>query len=229
MNVWRIIWVSCDEMDDFVLDTKEAYYPLEIGKYITYSVDSIRYSAQSGGGTNIDTSSFQWREMVVDTFRDGESRMVYEVERMRRDDASQDWQLVNVLSVTKTANRVEWVENNRRFVKMFFPMKLEDTSSVFQYFDEFELISVNGEVIEAFKGWEYLVNELDVPSSVNNFSLDSTSTISYANSENVIELRSAKEQYAKNIGLIFFLILNYITAKEENCLHKSSETFLYRS
>ena len=70
-------------------------------------------------------------------------------------------------------------------------------------FDEFELISVNGEVIEAFKGWEYLVNELDVPSSVNNFSLDSTSTISYANSENVIELRSAKEQYAKNIGLIF--------------------------
>ena len=59
------------------------------------------------------------------------------------------------------------------------------------------------EVIEAFKGWEYLVNELDVPSSVNNFSLDSTSTISYANSENVIELRSAKEQYAKNIGLIF--------------------------
>ena len=57
-------------MDDFVLDTKEAYYPLEIGKYITYSVDSVRYSAQSGGGTNIDTSSFQWREMVIDTFRE---------------------------------------------------------------------------------------------------------------------------------------------------------------
>lgn len=197
-----IVFVSCDETDDFELDTKEAYFPLEIGKYITYSVDSIRYGAASGGGTNIDTSTFEWREMVVDTFRDGENRLVYEVERMRRDNPNQDWQIVNVLSITKTADRIEWVENNRRFVKMFFPLKLEDTSNVFQYFDEFELVSIGGEVIEAFKAWEYIVDELDVPSSVNSFSFDSTSTISYANSENVIELRIAREQYAKNIGLI---------------------------
>lgn len=198
-----ILLVSCDETEDFVLDTKEAYYPLEIGKYITYSVDSIRYSSSSGGGIDVDTSTFQWQEMVVDTFRDGANRLVYEVERMRRDSASQNWQLVNVLAVTKTEDRVEWVEDNRRFVKMLFPLKLEDTSNVFQYFDEFELVSVNGEVIEAFKSWEYLVDELDIPSSVNSFSFDSTSTVSYANSENVIELRLAKEQYAKNIGLVF--------------------------
>ena len=205
-----IVFVSCDETEDFVLDTKEAYYPLEIGKYITYSVDSIRYSSASGGGTNIDTSTFQWREMVVDTFRDSANRLVYEVERMRRNNPSQSWSLVNVLAVTKTAEKIEWVENNRRFVKMFFPLKLEDTSNVFQYFDELELVAVNGEVIEAFKGWEYLVDELDVPSSVNNFSFDSTSTVSYANSENVIEIRLAKEQYAKNIGLVAkeYLILD---------------------
>ena len=197
-----LFFVSCDETEDFVLDMKEAYYPLEVGKYITYSVDSIRYSSTSGGDIEIDTSTFQWREMIVDTFRDGESRLVYEVERMRRNNGSQDWSLVNVLSITKTADRVEWVEDNRRFVKMLFPLKLEDTSNVFQYFDEFELVSVNGEVIEAFKGWEYLVDELDIPSSVNSFSFDSTSTVSYANSENVIELRVAKEQYAKNIGLV---------------------------
>jgi len=205
-----IIFASCDETEEFIVDTKDAYYPLEIGKYITYSVASIRYSSISGGGTNVDTSNFQWREMVVDTFRDGENRLVYEVERMRRANASEDWQTVNVLSVTKTTDRVEWVESNRRFVKMFFPLKLEDTSNVFQYFDEFELVSVNGEVLEAFKGWEYLVDDIDVPAAVNNFSFDSTSTISYSNSENVIELRFAKEQYAKNIGLISkeYLILD---------------------
>ncbi len=74
---------SCDETENFVLDSKEAYFPLEIGKYITYSVDSIQYSTSSGGATNVVSSTFQWREMVVDTFRDAENRLVYEVEECR--------------------------------------------------------------------------------------------------------------------------------------------------
>jgi hypothetical protein len=193
---------SCDETENFVLDSKEAYFPLEIGKYITYSVDSIQYSTSSGGATNVVSSTFQWREMVVDTFRDAENRLVYEVERMQRTDANEDWRLVNVITVTKMADRVELVENNRRFVKMFLPLKLADTLHLFQYFNEFELVSIEGEVIEAFKGWEYLVQDLDVPSSVGSFSFDSTSTISYADSENAIEVRFVREQYAKNIGLI---------------------------
>lgn len=221
--VLLIGFTACDETENFVVDFKYDYFPLEIGKYITYNVDSVTYSSALGGGIQIDSASYEWRETVVDTFRDNENNLVYEVERERRDSASQDWRLVNVLTVTQTQTRLEYVENNRRFVKMFFPLRLEDTSNVFQYFDEFELVAIRGEVIEAFKSWEYLIEDLDVPSDAGTFTFDSTATIRYANSENAIELREASERYAKGIGLIYKEMKILDTQCIEDCIGQTWE------
>lgn len=198
------LFVACDDNIEYRdIDYKYEYFPLSIGKYIIYDVDSVTYGFASGGGTAVETASFEWKETVVDTFRDAENRLVYEVERSRRDSSQQAWQLVSVLAVTQTGERLERVENNRRFVELFFPLKMEDPLNLYQYFDELELVSVRGEVIEAFKGWEYLITEMDVPATVNGFLFNETATVSYANMENAIELRTVTTQYAKNIGLIY--------------------------
>lgn len=192
-----------DQIENLDIDYKYEYFPLSIGKYIIYDVDSVTYSFESGGGTAVETVDFEWKETVVDTFRDAQNRLVYEVERTRRDSSQQAWRLVNVLTITKTGERLERVENNRRFVALFFPLKTTIAPlNLYQYFSELETIAVSGDVIEAFKGWEYVVTEVDVTATVNDFSFNETATVSYADMENAIELRSVTAQYAKNIGLI---------------------------
>ncbi len=200
---------ACDETEELAIDYKYDYFPLEIGKYITYSVDSITYSTLNGNIV-IDTGSYQIRETVVDTFTIIDTfnntitigPLVYEVERKRRKNAGDAWQIETVLAVHRGANRLEWTENNRKFIKMFFPLKSEKKWNGNLYFDETELVPVKGEVIEVFKAWESNVTAIDEPYSYANFDFDSTMVISQANSENVIEYRYSTERYARGIGLI---------------------------
>jgi hypothetical protein len=198
-----IVFSSCDdEIDSSVIDYKYEYFPLTIGESIIYDVDSIIYSSLSGGGILKDSIQYELRETVADTFRDNTNRLIYEIERERRDSASMLWRLEEVLTVHQGQTQLEWTENNRKFLKILFPPKVDDTWDGNMYFDATELVPIKGEVIELFKSWESSVAELDIPMTINNFSSDSTLTIYHANSENLIELRLFKEVYAKNIGLI---------------------------
>lgn len=193
---------ACDKQDDFTTDFKYEYFPLEIGKYITYSVDSIIYSTFDGN-ISIDTGSYQIRETIVDSSRQNSiGKLVYEIERERRKDASEAWKIESVLVVHQAINRLEWTEDNRKFVKMVFPLKLGETWDGNQYFDETEPVSIKGEVIEMFKGWDYEITTIDESYTVSNFDFDQTMVVSQANSENAIEYRYSTERYAKGIGLI---------------------------
>lgn len=194
---------ACDETENFIVDYQYEYFPLEVGKYITYQVDSVTYSSQAGGGILIDTSSYQLREMVTDTFRDNTNRLVYEIERERRHTPSDAWEAAEVLTVVRTQTQLEWTENNRKFIKMLFPFQQDSIWNGNLFFDPSEYVAIRGEVIEMFKSWEYSVAEVDVPSTIDNFTFDSTAIISQANSENLIELRYSMEQYAKNLGLVY--------------------------
>jgi len=194
---------SCDETEDFIVDYQYDYFPLEIGHFVTYQVDSITYSSQAGGGIFIDTATYQLRETIVDTFRDNTNRLAYEIERQRRETPTDDWEDAEVLTVVRTSNHLEWTENNRKFLKMVFPPKQDSTWNGNLYIDVSDLVAIRGEVIELFKSWEYSFSELNVPATIDNFSFDSTATVTQSNAENLIELRYSVEQYAKDVGLIF--------------------------
>ena len=101
------------------LKTAETYFPLAIGKYIVYSVDSIRYHEVAP----TDTSYYEIKEILVDTFYDNESRLNYKIERFARSSDTADWVLVNVWNVLYTDNQLQKIENNLRFIKLVAPLR----------------------------------------------------------------------------------------------------------
>ena len=219
-----VVFAACDSnIEDYQTDYKYEYFPLEMGKTLTYEVDSIVYSTSSGGDILKETASYELRETVVDTFRDNENRLVYEVERQRRDSATMDWQIQEVLKVYRGETRLEWTENNRTFLKMIFPIKAEQTWDGNMFFDETELVAIRGEVIELFKSWESQTADVDVPATVNSNSFENTTTIYQANAENLIELRFSQEQYAKDVGLIYKEVMILDTQCIEDCLDMTWE------
>ncbi len=113
-----ILFSSC-QPDPTVdeLKTPYPYYPLEVGKYIVYSVDSIQYHVT----TPHDTSHYQVNELLSDTFYDNESHLNYTIERYSRLNDSLEWILDNVWNVLAVDNQIQKIENNLRFIKLASP------------------------------------------------------------------------------------------------------------
>lgn len=194
---------SCEEetiaATDFSLGYD--YYPLEVGKYISYQVDSILYDPTDGRIIR-DSSSIQMREAVVASFEDEKGQKVFTIERSERESEANEWEIKHVYSTYRTDLQVVRQEENLSFLKMIFPLD-RGTNWDALGFDPTLIISVAGESVELFKNWESIVTDVDEPLSIGNFSFDEVSTIELARDTNSIELRSAFEQYAKGIGLIY--------------------------
>lgn len=102
------------------------YYPLNIGNYHTYLVDSIFYDDFNAKS---DTFQYQLKEMITDTFFDEEEQLNYRLERFYKYKTKNEsfdtipWQLKNVWFITKTGNTIQRVEENYRYVTLTNPIK----------------------------------------------------------------------------------------------------------
>ncbi len=195
---------SCKEtLIEDNIDFGYDYFPQEVGKYISYEVDSIIYD-QISNFTIIDTNSLQVTERFVEEFDDNSGETTYRIERYERKNAGQAWQIKDVWTSKRTNTKAERIEENLRFVKMIFPASVETNPwNGNAFLDETTIIPIAGESVVIFKNWLYEYVEKDEPYSINGFDFDSTMTVLQANEENLIELRYSEEVYAKNVGLIF--------------------------
>jgi len=176
-----------------------SYFPLSIGKYITYSVDSVFYSENFPP----DTVSLQVREEITDTLTDNQGERTYRIERMERSTPAAPWTVAQVLVVKRTAMQAQRIENNQRFISLTLPPGRNAVWEGIGFNSDSLLISVRGEVIEIFKDWESQYETLFEPITLNGFDFDSTLVVTHANSENFIELRVNREIYAKDVGLVY--------------------------
>jgi len=183
---------------DIAPDESQEYFPLEIGKYMVYTVDSVFYRED----LNTDTVRFLVREEITDTLRDNEGDLVYRIERSERPNPTEPWEISQILTMKRTATQAERVENNQRFINLTFPFRRNQTWDGIGFNSDSLLVTVRGEVIEIYKDWESQFDEIFVPQSVNTFVFDSTVSVFHANSTNFIERRFNKEIYAKGIGLV---------------------------
>ena len=179
------------------------YFPLEIGKYIEYDVDSIIYDIGAGNTVVSRENSIQVREEVTDSFPDNEGRLMYRIERYERADAMEEWRVSDVWTATVTDRQAERIEENLRFIKMVFPVS--DNTNPWngnKYIDENLVISVAGESIFIFKNWLYEYREIGEALNIGGFPFDDVVTIYQADEENFIELRRSFERYARGVGLV---------------------------
>lgn len=95
------------------------YFPLKVGKYILYDVDSVVYDDLT---KTTHINSYQMRYEVVDSFKDNANRVSYTINVYQRPETDEPFIPRDVIHVTKTATGMEWTQSNAKILKMAFPI-----------------------------------------------------------------------------------------------------------
>lgn len=200
------------------------YFPLEIGKYLIYEVDSVIFDPQTGGTLKRESKTFV-KEELIDTLRDNEDNLVYKIERFERNSDTLPWEIAQVMtaSLNEEERQAFRTEDNFRFLKMVFPAQNFNNWNGNVHFDERATVQVEGETLQMFKAWNYRMENVGEPDSLGLFNFDETMQICQADNENAIELRIANEKYAKDIGLYYRELWILDTQCIEDCTGQSWE------
>ncbi|MEZ5015304.1 MAG: hypothetical protein R2794_13535 [Chitinophagales bacterium] len=202
-------FASCTKDSDDTLRTPAEFYPLEVGRYIIWDVDSINYHEAIPN----DTSHTQVKEILVDTFYDNLGLLNYRIERYTRPDDTSDFMLQNVWSVCQKGNNIEKTENNLRFIKLVAPVmdgvQWDGNAYLGGLFD----LPYNEECnrLNYLEGWDYVYANLDASMEINGMPFDRTVTVNESGADNLIEYDNATEIYAAGVGLIQKEFYHYYT------------------
>lgn len=179
------------------IDLGYNYFPLEEGKWLIYDVDSI---VHDDNNQTIDTFNYQIKEVLTSSYLDNDGWRVYKVERYKRTGTANnwnEWKLDKVWSTKKDNNLAIKTQENIPYVKFVFPPKTGKRWNGYAYYD-----TTN------FSDTVFQFVNVDVAYEINGLSLDSTAEILQFENVNFIEERTKKEVYARNIGLVYFELID---------------------
>lgn len=199
------LYFSCSEgtvTDDFDLEMGFEYYPLEVGQYHIYEVDSTTYNPEGSGIEQLSSKTFV-KEEIIDFSIDNVGDTIYVIERYEKKDLAAEWEIRDVWSTKVYDNRAEKTEENLKLIKMIFPLQEGLDFSATLFIDDNTSILVAGETIDAFKNWNSEIQQVGVAESIGTYSFDEVTTINYADDENLIEKRFAQSKFAKGVGLVY--------------------------
>jgi len=208
-----LLLTSCKkQMDNYSPEPLSDYYPLQVGKYITYNLDSTLFINFGQKDTVIH---YQIQDRVDSPITDNTGRDGFRILRFIRHDTSEAWAPNNTFMVTPTENSIEFVENNLRFIKLKSPLRKDYTWKGNSFIDTYSNISN----VRYLDDWDYIYDSLGLPLSINSINIDSTikvferdefigedpslSTTQYA------EENYSVEKYGKGIGLIYREFLHW--------------------
>lgn len=204
--------LSCNSTDS-VLPTNfpeaTTYYPLTIGKYITYATDSIHYYETIAN----DTVHVEIKEVIADTFRDGSNNLTYRIERFNRPAGGTDWTLVGTSTVSYVNQSVEKVENNLRYLKLVSPVEKNVEWAGHIYLGGLGSLPVDQECnnLQFLEGWEFCYTQVAAAETVGNFNFDDVITVVQNGSQNLIEFNKSEEKYANGLGMVYRFFRHYTT------------------
>lgn len=182
---------SCRQDDTGDTDIGRGYFPTAIGHWVVYEVDSTVYDDFEG---DTDVYRYQVKELWESSFIDNQGRPTVRIERYKRwydPNVVYDsipWYLSRVWAYTITNGGGEKLEENVRFLRVAFPVSEGKTW--------------DGNAYNTMGEWTYKYREADRPFSIGAFAFDSTCLIEQKNEINLINHRTYKERYAKNVGMI---------------------------
>lgn len=195
-------------VDNSIVETK-TYFPLELGKYVDYSVDSTIWNSFDCSVTH---SHWLLRYTIADTFSDDSMRRSYRVEiRQRRADSS-SWHTQGNILVTPTETSIEYTQSNLKFIKLTFPV-IDGL-----YWNGNSYIVTNDQDYSYFSNWVYSYANVGQPYNTSLENFDNTVTVNQANeSLNTADgpgsysyKTYAKEVYAKNVGMVYRELTHWV-------------------
>jgi len=197
-----ILFIGCS---DNVIPDQETrlgfqFFPLEQGLFRIYDVQRVDFTL-----VGRDTSHFQLKEVVVDSFLNVENDFTYIINREVREDSTFAWELDSVWTARRTEIFAVSVENNVSFIKLVFPVKdsvewdanslSARESSLFRFKDAFQSYTLGENIFD-----------------------NSVTVVLSESQDNLIVRDERTEVYAEGVGLVYrdYTTLNFCA--REDCL-----------
>ncbi|MEJ7913739.1 MAG: hypothetical protein WKF70_11340 [Chitinophagaceae bacterium] len=207
-----LLFVSCSKSDPLQTGTISEYYPLKVGKYAIYTLDSTLYVSF---GQVKETHSNIIKDIVDESITDNLGRPSYRIRRMLRDKAdTSKWVDHATYLVTPTVGSLELIEDNLRFIKLQLPIRDYLTWNGNRYLPEeaFPQYGFNSTAHSRLDTWQYNYENVNSSSIINGKIFDSTITVSSTITDSTgfppVNINGPafktiwQEKYAKGVGLI---------------------------
>lgn len=205
------------------------YYPLEVGNYVVYELDSFIYD---GFTLTDEQNTYFVRELVESVFFDAAGDEVYRIERAYKKEMSDTWGTAgyDIWFASRKGATVEKIEENQRYIKLSYPLTVgkEWQGNIHINTDPINNNDIDSMVVNPLyylDDWDYTIEELDSPYSINGLTFDSTVVINQNQTGTQIDTIGAREVYATGVGLIY-KELWVLTTK---CSHCDDEDDLCRA
>jgi hypothetical protein len=197
--------MACEkETDVFKTERIKDYYPLKVGKYINYRLDSTVYLNL---GTKKEVHSYLIQDRIDSIITDNLGRPSYKIKRtIRSNTDTTKWKDLMSYLVTFDSTRLELVQDNQRYLKMVEPM-----SNGFNWKGNSYINTAGIPSIQYLEDWRYSYENVRRPFTANGISYTETVTVNQRNDTSgnaadkkfYFEINYSKEVYSKSIGLIF--------------------------
>jgi len=180
------------------------YSPLVVGKYITYSLDSLIYTSF---GTASEIHSYQVKYETDAQITDNQGRPAYRIIRYIRNSPAGSWSPENTFMAVNSGNEFEFIENNQRFLKLHLPVRNNFSWKGNTYIDTY---STNSEV-RYLDDWDYIYDSVGVQQQVGAYTLDSCLIVNQRDEvignpldpDSYSEINYSQEKYAIGIGMVY--------------------------
>lgn len=175
---------------------------------MTYSVKEIIFDDFTN---SVDTFYYELKEVYDSKFLDNLNRESIKIDRYKRNNSNELWKYQNTWYSTNDNSKAERVENNKRYVKLSFPISIDAV---------WNLNSLNiDNAINVYYGFIHRKFQLDA------FKFDSAVSVESPSINNTYSERKYREIYAKNIGLVY---KNQISIEKDGASTKRGFIIEYR-
>jgi hypothetical protein len=189
-NIMILLSSCSDDEQVITTDPGYAYFPVEIGTFVSYRVDSIYHDQPQADVIGIhDTISYFLKEVIDSEFEDAEGESSLRLERFKKQNMDDEWVLSDVWFAKRSSNNAEKVEENRRYVKLGFPIS--------------EFSTWDGNALNNLEEWTYEYDSLELERTFNEFVFPNTITVQQRDFLTEVNDEYAYEIYAEDVGLIY--------------------------
>jgi hypothetical protein len=204
---------SCEKvLDKFTLEevnSYDSYYPVNIGYWIDYRVDSTSYVKSGLDPQPIVTETTGFiRELIEDTIIGFDTPVQYKVKVFSRKSLSDPWVFQKNKSIQPHANFITQNESNLRLIKLYSPINPTVSWKGNKFIDT--------SITKLYADWDYRYIDLFQSKTILSIRFDSTITVLQYLDTNAIEKTHFFETYAPRVGLIY---AEYHKLEKQNVLN----------
>jgi hypothetical protein len=226
LSLLIIINLGCSKSNPLVTDTPADYYPMHVGNYIIYRMDSLKYINVGSQDTLV---SYHAKEVVEDSITDNLGRPSYRVVRYLSDTTeTSGWTTSVAYMVTPLKGSVEVVDNNLRFIKLVTPVQ----DGIYWLGNAYIDTKSDNSTVPYMDGWNYTYANTGLPYEVLEGTIPQSVTVNEADEVTGLGDGSytqtvySAEVYGKNIGCIYKKFL-YSVYQSPNVEYPSGATIGY--